>query len=89
MTRRKNKGSRVPEFEVIEEKIQEESKKILESVSKVVEPKKRPRTISKLTFWCTACTQKFTIHGKAEDGKFLKPQQICPHVTLQDYELLY
>jgi hypothetical protein len=65
--------------------------KILDSVSKVVEPKKKKSKqcgINKLEFWCTACTQTFTIHAKETDGSFKKEQGICPHVVLKNYELL-
>jgi len=62
---------------------------IKESISKVVEPKKRVRSINKIKFWCVTCTSSYTIHLKADDGTFQKPQGICPHMTLQDYEMLY
>jgi hypothetical protein len=98
MTNRNKNKNRTPEFEVEHSKgdipfsgpLEHINKnKILESTVKVVEPKaKRVKTISKMTFWCTACTQNYTIHGKDEDGKFLVPQQICPHMTIKDFEML-
>lgn len=98
MTRRNKTNKNIPFTDLPEgaidhmrKKITEESVKVLESVSKVVEPAhiRRVRSINKLKFWCTACTATYEIHLKNLDGTFMQHQQICPHMTLKDYEMLY
>lgn len=66
--------------------------KILDSISKVVmpkEPKSKKRVrINKLKFWCVGCTAKYEVNKKGPDGNILLPQQVCPHVTLTDIEMI-
>jgi hypothetical protein len=65
-----------------------DKKKILDSVTKVVDPKPKAKCrVINMGFWCVGCTQKYTIHRKDEKGELELPQQICPHMILREYTL--
>lgn len=43
---------------------------------------KQKLKVKEVTFFCTACTQKFTVNKKDENGNIIK-QQVCPHIILE------